>query len=107
MSRTSKYYKPVDKLAKPGIKVELTKEMYSMGEIAELVGCTSANLSILYKSGKFPKFDDRIGHKLYYTRETIEKWLETYRPRITPKRTGSRPKFTQLNLLEVSEHDSQ
>lgn len=81
MSRTSKYYKPVEKIE---FNIQLEKDAYFLSEIAELIGCVPQTLSNLYKQGKFIEFDYRIGHKLYYKREKIEAWLKTYRP--SPKK---------------------
>lgn len=106
MSRTSKYYKPVDRLARPGIKVEVPEqEFFTMDEIADLVGCTKGNLSNAYRNGKFMELDARKSGKFLYKRESLLKWLETYRPNNDPKRRSNKAKlsdFTQLSLLEVN-----
>lgn len=102
MSRTSKYYKKVEPKR---LVVELEKEMYYTAELAEILGVSAANLSVLAKQGKFIEFDKRIGNRLYYTREKILDWLaNSYRPQLNSKKRRSNRKkesdYTQMNLLE-------
>lgn len=85
------------------------KDMFNQKDIAKIIGRTDANVSYLVKIGKLPEFDKRIGNGLYYHRETVVTFLESYEAyasnpsRFKGSKNGKRSSkkaYKQMSILE-------
>lgn len=62
------------------MSIELTKDFYTIPEIAQLAGVSRATISYEYTQGRFPEFNYRKGKVFFYSKEIVARFLETYKP---------------------------
>ncbi len=62
------------------MSIELTKDYYTIPEVAALAGVSRATVSYEYTNGRFPEFSYRRGKVFFYSKEIVAKFLETYKP---------------------------